>query len=90
MQMVIRREECLQVQERALVLSLCDSRGQRVRVEVTAGSLCSPFSPRRGAAHAAELEPGAFYLRQGDLVHVPPRAGEWGLVVRVLANDSHY
>jgi len=84
--MVVRKEECLVVRERALELSLCDGRGQRVRVEVTAGALAS----RHGAAHAGELEPGAFRLQGGDLVHVPPRAGAWGLAFRVLANDSHY
>jgi len=82
----VRKEECLVVRERALELSLCDGRGQRVRVEVTAGALAS----RHGAAHAGELEPGAFRLQGGDLVHVPPRAGAWGLAFRVLANNSHY
>lgn len=84
--MVIHREECLFVGERAVVVNLCDGRGQRVRVEVTAGSLASPH----GAAHAAELEPGVFCRVGGDLVHRPPRAGAWGLAFRVLANNSHY
>jgi len=84
--MTIAKEECLVVKERALVVNLCDGRGQRVRVQVTAGSLSSPH----GAAHAGDLEPGTFRTVMGNLVHVPPRAGAWGLALRVLANDSHY
>ena len=84
--MAICKDECLVVQERALVMNLCDGRGQHVRVEMTAGSL----SPSQCRAHAGDLEPGTFSLVDGDLVHVPPRAGAWGLAFRVLANDSHY
>lgn len=74
------------MQDRALVVNLCDGGGQRVRVEITAGALASPA----GAVQASALEPGAFELDRGVLVHVPPRPGAWGLAFRVLANDSHY
>jgi len=85
-EMPISKEECLVVQERALVVNLCDGQGHQVRVEVTAGVL----STGPGVAHLTNLEPSAFSLRSGDLVHTPTSAGAWGLGFRVLANDSHY
>jgi len=84
--MTISKKEGLQVQERALVVHLCDGQGHNVRVEVTAGAL----STGPGVAQLADLAPGAFCLRSGNLIHTPTSAGEWGLGFRVLANHSHY